>query len=62
MIGIQLTYMRNYTPIATCASATVIPHKGDTVFMCGSRYTVTEVCWVVDLETSAIIHLKEEAY
>lgn len=60
MNGIQLTYMRNYTPIATCASATVVPRKGDTVLMCGSRYIVTEVCWVVDFETSAIIHLKEE--
>lgn len=62
MNGIQLTYMRNYTPIATCASATVVPRKGDTVLMCGSRYTVTEVYWVVDSETSVIIHLKEEVY
>ena len=62
MNGIQLTYMRNYSPIATCASATVVPRKGDTVLMCGSRYTVTEVYWVVDSKTSAIIHLKEEVY
>lgn len=60
MNGIQLTYMRNYSPIATCASATIIPRTGDSVLMCGSRYIVAEVCWVVDLETSVIVHLKEE--
>ena len=60
MDGIRLTYTRNYSPIATCASATVIPRKGDSVLMCGSRYIVEEVCWVVDSETSVIVHLKEE--
>ena len=60
MNGIQLTYMRNHISIATCASATVVPRKGDSILMCGSRYIVTEVCWVIGSETSVIVHLKEE--